>query len=157
MNDERAECCVLYCWYCNCLLTEETSSLDHVIPLSRGGSDRPQNVVPSCKRCNSAKGNKTIPEWRLRNVLEKVSELRFELLPASECSGVQCQYEACSSCRSQAEYLLSEYAAFDRKLKHGHLPCYVDLAKLNREDIERLTLRHAPAPSSYCHHCGVHH
>lgn len=32
--------------------------IDHVIPLSRGGSNWPANLRPSCRRCNLAKGAK---------------------------------------------------------------------------------------------------
>src|SRR5437868_9620515 len=84
MNGELAEPCCIYCWYCNCVLSERTWSLDHVIPLSRGGTDHQGNLVAACKRCNSSKGNKTIPEWRLRNVLAQVNELRCEILPAPD-------------------------------------------------------------------------
>jgi 5-methylcytosine-specific restriction endonuclease McrA len=38
-------------------------TLDHVIPLSRGGKHSKDNVVPACKHCNSSKGNKTLEEW----------------------------------------------------------------------------------------------
>ena len=31
-------------------------SQDHVIPLSRGGSHTPENIVPACRSCNSRKG-----------------------------------------------------------------------------------------------------
>lgn len=36
-------------------------TLDHVIPLSRGGSDCPDNMVLLCRDCNRAKGN-AMPE-----------------------------------------------------------------------------------------------
>lgn len=37
---------------------------DHVIPLSRGGSDQDENLVTACKPCNRSKRDKTPEEWR---------------------------------------------------------------------------------------------
>jgi hypothetical protein len=37
---------------------------DHVIPVSRGGSNEDDNLVASCFRCNRAKHDKTADEWR---------------------------------------------------------------------------------------------
>lgn len=37
---------------------------DHVIPVSRGGSNDPGNLVTSCFACNRSKRNKTVDEWR---------------------------------------------------------------------------------------------
>ena len=41
--------------------------LDHVIPLSRGGSNWPANIRPACARCNRTKNNKTLAEWSSRS------------------------------------------------------------------------------------------
>lgn len=37
---------------------------EHVIPLSRGGTNSIENILPACKKCNSSKGAKTLHEWR---------------------------------------------------------------------------------------------
>jgi hypothetical protein len=37
--------------------------VDHVIPLTRGGSNGPENLVISCPTCNLRKGNKLPGEW----------------------------------------------------------------------------------------------
>lgn len=50
------------CAYCANQNAELTQ--DHVIPLSRGGQHEIGNVVPSCKSCNSSKGNKLLGEWK---------------------------------------------------------------------------------------------
>jgi len=34
------------------------TQVDHVVPSSKGGSDSPANLVPSCKICNRKKGKK---------------------------------------------------------------------------------------------------
>lgn len=37
---------------------------DHVIPLSRGGTNDKTNLVAACKPCNCSKGDKLVSEWR---------------------------------------------------------------------------------------------
>ena len=38
-------------------------SVDHTIPLSRGGGNALGNLVPCCRRCNEAKGAMDGGEW----------------------------------------------------------------------------------------------
>lgn len=49
-----------HCHYCD---KEAKLTLDHVIPLSKGGKHSANNVVPACKHCNSSKRDKTLEEW----------------------------------------------------------------------------------------------
>jgi 5-methylcytosine-specific restriction endonuclease McrA len=50
--------------------TEEKITLDHVIPIVRGGKHSVGNLQPLCKSCNSSKGKKTMTEWsRFREML----------------------------------------------------------------------------------------
>lgn len=53
------------CLYCGKHFQEGKLSRDHVLPLSRGGSDAWMNVVTACKRCNARKGNLLIEETNL--------------------------------------------------------------------------------------------
>jgi 5-methylcytosine-specific restriction endonuclease McrA len=50
------------CLYCGKQFQEVKLSRDHVHPLSRGGLDVWMNVVTSCKRCNTHKGNSLLEE-----------------------------------------------------------------------------------------------
>ena len=52
------------CVYCGAAAT----SLDHVVPKSRGGAHAWENVVSACGRCNHVKADRGIAElgWRLR-------------------------------------------------------------------------------------------
>lgn len=47
------------CSYCG----RPADMTDHVIPRSRGGTDDPSNLVPSCGPCNSSKRDQTLDEW----------------------------------------------------------------------------------------------
>ena len=40
------------------------ATIDHIIPKCRGGSNRFENLVTACARCNSQKGWKTADEYR---------------------------------------------------------------------------------------------
>lgn len=53
-----------YCWYCGIVLEGNKWIVEHVIPRSKGGSNTPDNVVPSCRSCNSLKSNLTLDEFR---------------------------------------------------------------------------------------------
>jgi 5-methylcytosine-specific restriction endonuclease McrA len=52
------------CVYCGAAAT----SLDHVVPRSRGGPHAWDNVVSACGRCNHVKADRSVGElgWRLR-------------------------------------------------------------------------------------------
>ncbi|MEM1186999.1 MAG: HNH endonuclease [Pseudomonadota bacterium] len=50
------------CLYCGGKFTRSDLTRDHVRPLSRGGSDRWENVVAACKRCNWMKDAMTPEE-----------------------------------------------------------------------------------------------
>lgn len=51
------------CVYCQVSLTPENRSIDHVIPLSRGGKHCIVNLVACCRTCNSKKGNKSVSDF----------------------------------------------------------------------------------------------
>ena len=52
------------CWYCGNEFDGDFT-IDHILPISRGGEDNLSNLVPCCKSCNSGKRNKTVEEYRL--------------------------------------------------------------------------------------------
>jgi len=55
------------CRYCGC--EGESAAMwcvDHVVPLSRGGSNEPDNLVACCFPCNASKSDRLVSEWRGR-------------------------------------------------------------------------------------------
>jgi 5-methylcytosine-specific restriction endonuclease McrA len=66
------------CYYCGRKLTKKEYSEDHVVPRCKGGSDKPYNKVPSCKKCNVEKGCLSLEEYRVviayrRGLLSKIN------------------------------------------------------------------------------------
>jgi 5-methylcytosine-specific restriction endonuclease McrA len=56
------------CYYCSIKLGKEYHA-DHVVPLSRGGSNDISNIVLACPFCNESKGAKSPHEWARGNRL----------------------------------------------------------------------------------------
>jgi 5-methylcytosine-specific restriction endonuclease McrA len=61
-----------HCFYCKCTLlpwgTEQTSfTIDHVIPVRKGGDNSIENLVPACLHCNLSKGARLSPKQRVGN------------------------------------------------------------------------------------------
>lgn len=48
------------CAYCG----GRAGTVDHVLPLNRGGRHSEGNLVPACRSCNSSKGDKLLIEWK---------------------------------------------------------------------------------------------
>lgn len=40
--------------------------VDHVIPVSKGGTEDPSNLVVACRPCNASKRDRPLEEWRGR-------------------------------------------------------------------------------------------
>lgn len=60
------------CYYCGLMLKlKEPFCVDHIIPRSAGGGHHLDNVVPACRSCNSAKGTKTLEDFRFHRRMQK--------------------------------------------------------------------------------------
>lgn len=60
------------CVYCGAPATTR----DHVVPVAVGGSDSVLNIVPSCKPCNSSKGDMPLIVWLAKRATENQKERR---------------------------------------------------------------------------------
>ena len=54
------------CQYCGDELTTKTATMDHVLPISKGGKTNFENIVAACPKCNAGKGNnhKIVPKHK---------------------------------------------------------------------------------------------
>jgi HNH endonuclease len=60
---------IVLCVYCG----NRATSVDHITPQTRGGSDTEANKVPCCQPCNSSKSSKLLTEWDAYRVLHAVA------------------------------------------------------------------------------------
>ena len=74
------------CQYCSNEFIRKDLTLDHVLPLSKGGKTNWSNIVAACMRCNTAKGNKTIMKPKVApyeptyyELVNKRKQLEFSL------------------------------------------------------------------------------
>ncbi len=55
------------CSYCGCEMdlvsADHQVSVDHVVPLARGGTNDITNLVLCCRHCNTQKASMTVEQW----------------------------------------------------------------------------------------------
>lgn len=54
------------CYYCEKSFSQNNLTMDHIVPLVRGGKTGKNNVVVSCRPCNSKKSSQTLVELKLK-------------------------------------------------------------------------------------------
>ena len=56
------------CHYCQGKFAPELLTMDHIVPVARGGRSTKNNIVPACKDCNSKKKLDTPVEQILKQL-----------------------------------------------------------------------------------------
>ena len=51
------------CYYCGKPTKPADLTMDHIVPLARGGRSSKTNLVPACKDCNNKKKTMLLMEW----------------------------------------------------------------------------------------------
>ncbi|WP_302080602.1 HNH endonuclease [Salinibaculum rarum] len=54
------------CQYCQNEFARDSLTLEHVVPVSKGGIDDPTNYITACRSCNSSKSDEMIEEFLSR-------------------------------------------------------------------------------------------
>ncbi|MEJ5299560.1 MAG: HNH endonuclease [Thermodesulforhabdaceae bacterium] len=52
-----------HCYYCGAAVPPNELTMDHIVPLVRGGRSTKSNIVPACKSCNNKKKYWLPCEW----------------------------------------------------------------------------------------------
>ena len=51
------------CYYCGKVFPPDEITMDHIVPIIRGGKSTKGNIVPACKDCNNKKKYMLPLEW----------------------------------------------------------------------------------------------
>jgi 5-methylcytosine-specific restriction protein A len=62
------------CHYCQGKFTPTELTMDHIVPVARGGTSTKGNVVPACKKCNTNKKLSTPVEEALKKIASERGE-----------------------------------------------------------------------------------
>ncbi len=59
----KRKCSEGKCYYCKKEVLPRELTMDHIVPIIRGGRSSKNNVVPACKECNNKKKYSLPIEW----------------------------------------------------------------------------------------------
>ncbi|NNF99160.1 MAG: HNH endonuclease [Desulfobacteraceae bacterium] len=59
----KRRCAKGRCHYCGAAVEVRALTMDHLVPVSRGGRSTKGNLVPACKECNNQKKQLLPIEW----------------------------------------------------------------------------------------------
>ncbi|MEZ0391102.1 MAG: HNH endonuclease [Pseudobdellovibrionaceae bacterium] len=71
------------CYHCDGKFKASELTMDHLIPIARGGKSDKKNCVPSCKDCNTKKGHKTRAEMAMEELAGDSDPLQTSSSPIS--------------------------------------------------------------------------
>ena len=60
------------CYYCGRSVMPQDLTMDHIVPIARGGKTTKGNIVTACKECNNAKKQLLPMEWE--NYMKKAEK-----------------------------------------------------------------------------------
>jgi 5-methylcytosine-specific restriction endonuclease McrA len=59
----KRKCAQGRCYYCNSKVHPKDLTMDHIVPLIRGGRSSKSNIAAACKECNNKKKHMLPLEW----------------------------------------------------------------------------------------------
>lgn len=67
----KRKCAKGICYYCEKSFPAKELTMDHIVPISKGGKSTKGNVVPCCKTCNTKKKSNLLMDWEQNQNREK--------------------------------------------------------------------------------------
>jgi len=132
------------CAYCQ--VSGVPFQLDHLVPRSRGGSDRVSNLVLSCKRCNQRKGNQEVEKFltdRPGVLLRVLAQLKAPLRDAAAINSTRwALYERLQATGLPVEMGTSGRTKYNRTRRELPKTHWVDAACCGASTPERLCVQH---------------
>lgn len=86
---------------------QQLMSVDHKLPVQRGGTDSIDNLVPACGTCNNRKGLSSVEEFRFRVGLKR---------------GAMPHVFACEESGADRDFIVVCSPEFERPLIHHNFP-----------------------------------
>jgi len=59
----KRRCSSGLCYYCGKKVPPRSLTMDHIVPIARGGKSTKGNLVPACRECNAKKKYRLLMEW----------------------------------------------------------------------------------------------
>jgi 5-methylcytosine-specific restriction endonuclease McrA len=83
------------CPYCGDYMSRATKSLDHMVPLGKGGVHGVVNLIICCTRCNSAKRDRDFADWisKLKEPYASVMAAEYEQRYGAKASQSQLPFQ----------------------------------------------------------------
>jgi len=72
----KRKCSEGKCYYCGGEAPPKEMTMDHIVPIIRGGKSTKNNVVPACKECNTKKKHSLPIEWE--EYLERLKKEKID-------------------------------------------------------------------------------
>lgn len=87
-----------YEWKCGYCGSDTKLTLDHRVPLRRGGADTLENLIPACGRCNSSKHDRSELDFRGERALAEFVNGRVLAVGGTMAGRGAAQHRAGGSC-----------------------------------------------------------
>ncbi len=90
------------CQYCGAKAPDAVLHVDHVIPKSLGGSNKPENLLTACKDCNAGKGSSNLTDEKVSELSDRAAHYAITMRRAA--TAIREDYEAFESFYQEFEF-----------------------------------------------------